>query len=294
MTSEEQASPFSGLTALLEFEITRIREEQKTPGWTMWALIGAVAAIAWLSLKEVENRPPNVSHILFACLVLHLCWIQIMWIALCLSPMKLSTGKSIRFWLSNIYFGHGRAYLFVNILRYSVLMVIAATNPLMPNDAYSYFVYLLLIMLVVICLVVIILSITDIPIPNTSIKSDDKLSKVFFIIVSLIIIAIPTIRLSLIFASQTKLGLLSISSIKMGMLLVSAIILLSLLTKPRIYVPLLETLVDIRRKIGLKEAETSIKQIDRIRAEIESRLSIQESNSASRREGSEHPPVLTP
>lgn len=56
----------------LSTEIEQIREDMKTPGWTQWAIIGALASIFWLLILEVEKDTYelNQSLMLFAIISL--------------------------------------------------------------------------------------------------------------------------------------------------------------------------------------------------------------------------------
>jgi hypothetical protein len=59
------------LIELLEFEIARIEKEQERPGWTKWALAGAVASCGWLLLDQFESHSNliKISNALFLLLI---------------------------------------------------------------------------------------------------------------------------------------------------------------------------------------------------------------------------------
>src|SRR5690606_39528612 len=66
----------------LNTEIEQIREDMKTPGWTQWAIIGALASIFWLLVLEVEKDvfDSNQTLMLFAIISLFVNTIRYIYI----------------------------------------------------------------------------------------------------------------------------------------------------------------------------------------------------------------------
>lgn len=49
---------------VLDFEIERIRAEQRRPGWTMWAIYGAIASALWLLSEQIASGTTHLTNVL--------------------------------------------------------------------------------------------------------------------------------------------------------------------------------------------------------------------------------------
>lgn len=54
----------------LNTEIEQLREDLKTPGWTLWAIFAALASIGWLLILELEKKTSDLDQILLLFLLL--------------------------------------------------------------------------------------------------------------------------------------------------------------------------------------------------------------------------------
>src|SRR5258707_5452739 len=109
-----RATARSDLIHLLEFEIKSVQEEDKKPGWTVWALTGSIASIIWLILKEIEGfplliSPPQVLLLLLGCWFL---WGFMKAIPSLLAPWSKIARIRPRFWYSDALLGTDRLHMF--------------------------------------------------------------------------------------------------------------------------------------------------------------------------------------
>ena len=61
---DEQAR-INQLVQLLEFEIDQIRADERQPGWTRWAIFGALTSLTWLAINQIEAYRLGATNAVF-------------------------------------------------------------------------------------------------------------------------------------------------------------------------------------------------------------------------------------
>src|SRR4051812_34130277 len=81
----------------LDFEIESIRDDRKRPGWTMWALLGALGGLSWIALDLIGKGANNGSAIAIAAIGALISYDAIVWLNTLLSPDQDLSRKKGRF-----------------------------------------------------------------------------------------------------------------------------------------------------------------------------------------------------
>ncbi len=68
--SDQDSTNRQNILNALDFEITQIQHEYSRPGWTLWALLGALSTSIWLLLDEIEKTKINFHYGFFAFLTI--------------------------------------------------------------------------------------------------------------------------------------------------------------------------------------------------------------------------------
>lgn len=68
--SDQDSTNRQNVLNALDFEITQIQQEYNRPGWTLWALLGALATSIWLLLDVVEKTNINFHYGFFVFLTI--------------------------------------------------------------------------------------------------------------------------------------------------------------------------------------------------------------------------------
>lgn len=239
---------------ILDAEINQILSEVKFPGWTTWAIYGAIATVIWLLFHQIEASKINTIIVKVLLLVFFLIFDFISVIKVLLSPKDYNERQRNRFYQSRI-FANNRLELFVMLLLSLGLLIIAKTINLL-NLPYPYLIIGIYSVLSIIYMLVLILSFLKFPISA-------------FPQSSAYILIIPVVLLSAILASiygciSMIYNQVNISDIKVASLIFALCYLIILLTKRTHNTPLLSTLINIRRDLAFDQisVENAVQQAD--------------------------------
>jgi len=122
---ESEAVQTRRLIELLEFEIIRIRSEESRPGWSEWALLGAVATVAWLLTLQIEAHEIDALNTLVLVLAFSLACDslgRLFPVAMRSTPSRASA----RFTFTHTLFSSSRTVAAVEAARCIALIGIAA------------------------------------------------------------------------------------------------------------------------------------------------------------------------
>jgi len=122
------------LIDLLEFEIDRIEEARKRPGWTVWALVAAISTLLWAGLSALDVAQHfTISTIGFLFLTLTAASDALRSL-LSLLTVDASNDSDNRFRPSADLFGQSRPKLVFRGIRFAFCFVLATTivNPAYP------------------------------------------------------------------------------------------------------------------------------------------------------------------
>src|SRR5207249_9220834 len=149
-------------------EIDQIRADERQPGWTRWAIFGALASLTWLAINQIEAYRLGATNAAFVTLVIHLNYLFLLAIASFFSLPNQRAERGVRLRPASALLGHGRVHLLWNAARYTILLSVAIVNPLMPSDGSRYLTYLVLIVLIVFLILFVIMSFWQFPFADPS------------------------------------------------------------------------------------------------------------------------------
>lgn len=239
---------------VLDAEINQILQKEKQPGWTSWAIYGAIATLTWLLFNQLENLTINITSvsILFLLFSLSIDFIELLLILFL--PGTYGFGKRRRFFLSS-YYANNRFNLILQLLRFIAVIFLVQKYSYMVNTFFSSSVSFLYGTLAFGSVLIIVLSFLRIPLPPTNICSF-----VLFSSLSSLIILSSIIAFSLSLMQNPP----NISDYRVGSLLTALSYLILLLTRKGGDTPLLSSLVNLRRDLvfGKISVEYAVDQAD--------------------------------
>ena len=128
------------LTALIEFEIERLHSQASQPGWTIWALLGALATIIWFLLSELGKNDLDLFVLSYLLLFIYLT-IHFLWFIYQLfdySPKPKS--RISRFLIAEHDYGpFRRFYFFYILLSFILFSLLIRLRSLFPPFALFIF-----------------------------------------------------------------------------------------------------------------------------------------------------------
>lgn len=255
---QDQSEEVARLIELLEFEIAQIRSEESRPGWSMWALLGGLATIAWLLTFQIEAGSADLRNTLFVVLGLSLLYDSLLWVLLLIKGQGPSKSAR-RLESTHRVFSEGRNRMVFEIGRSIAMIVIAAGfRPSLSTSTvwaaclfYGAWLFLML--------VGVSLSYLRFPTPK-----DASLSWVVYVVFgTLFVLGVLTL-----FGVAGVIWRQDISptmnEVRIAGLLVGGTIMAGFLARGRPRTPLLGALVEIRRSLGLgsMDVESARRQID--------------------------------
>lgn len=246
------------LLRLLDFEIEKLRSEDKQPGWTIWALLGSLATIIWLLLRQFPQNNLSWPNIFSLVLFVSICLDTITFLyKVCLVNEETSPIEP-RFGYTKTLFSTKRALGLLEFLRIIILLVILYFTA-MPK-LYSLPLWFLYSSSAALSLIFLILTFFRLPIslsPNLHLCSK----------VSIVIIFVGLPTLGLVGLSKElfmKNSLPTIPEWRIAGLLFAIMSLLSLLAKTQQQSHLLPILLNLRRDLVLEKIDiaSAKQQID--------------------------------
>jgi hypothetical protein len=238
------------LIDLLEFEIDRITEQQKQPGWTNWALFAAAAALLWKGASLFEAGPHvDLLRTGYLFLMLALTYDFIRVVGPVLTP-DVPVPPGSRFRLASDLIGRSRPRIMYQIIRFCGLAVLA-WYVLDPQFTWANRAALLFCgFMAVTALATIAMSFAELPIsisPTPPIKV-----RLIGGGIAATVLAVALFGLvSRLFGNVKP----SITEWKLAGICFGLSIIVDLLLSGKQHVPLLEVFLDLRRKLALSEID---------------------------------------
>ena len=175
------------LVSLIQFELDRAEKMAAKPGWTTWALWGALATVAWLVGREVKGSPiawdAVESWFLFGSIFTDLILI----ISESLNHESNKQNHGHRFFIPNRSLGSARSVLVLLLLRYGILTVMGVHQFSLLSPWYAYPLVSYTILASVFFATLLVLSFVSYPLPSTQASTWPK-NIIFGLLVLLVVI----------------------------------------------------------------------------------------------------------
>lgn len=245
------------LIDLISCETTQIESERRRPGWTSWALLGALSTLAWLLVKQIplENISWQNIGLLFLTATLTVEFVRSL--PPFFATQSSHTAREPRFFYSSV-FSVARFSLFVVLVHTFVLLVIATHLKQSITLLSKISLIVLLVGFLLTCASGILLSFLRFPQPRLQ---KGKLMTWSFIIIS----ALYSMAIIGYWRALAKtVNTFDPSDIRVGALLVLIAYVLILMADLRTESPILPSLISIRRDLLLDKIDVNLaaRQID--------------------------------
>ena len=243
---------------LLDFEIDRLRSEARQPGWTKWALIGAIGTCGWVFLSELADRAVSWPNVATVFLLSSIVWDVCVFLSSVLGVSEEISPSETRIILSKALFGRTRFSALFELVRVFVLLVMGSR--LLPGGFLQVCFRIWYGTFAVTFLVGVLISFCELPLPAGRAKTP------FPIIVFLVLLL--SCALAGIFGIAQKLSVLdplpSVYEWRTAVLIVAIVTLLGILVRTEREKYLLPSFISIRRSLALGriDIETAKEQID--------------------------------
>jgi hypothetical protein len=256
---EDLKSRTDNLIGLLEFEISRIHAASSRPGWTRWAILVAMSSAVWLGLGELGSKSFSLQSVLFTALVIHTAYDLLV----CFSHLIAAAGRNDRTnerrYRSTTLLMNGRASLTANVARYGVLFAVAWTSPYLADGYDSIIIQSARFAIFFVWVPLLVVSSIDVPVAmNASVPSVPHR-----VVAAMLVLSTGAALISVGAGAYPEVWN-DIATLRLGGLIVVVLVLACVLAAEATEPPLLETLVDVRRRLGLGELDfqTARGQVD--------------------------------
>ncbi len=259
-----QDNQIARLIHFLEYEINNRILDVKKPGWTIWAILGAIASAIWLTLSVIETSSPlSLANI---CLIFLL--LSILCSSLYILTIKLNKIDSKNLYSNVARFDHfdsimsqSRLFLIWIFLWSIILIYIFFESQLTDLNFIKKIGYAYLFTCSTSIFIVLIFSFFHIPFPKEP-KSNNNLLAII-IGYGLPILGVVTFISSITYLNSKQV-LSSISEYKIAFLVFAISTLLLIMTRSKQESSLLIQLKDIYKKLSLGQIDHEIatKQVD--------------------------------
>jgi hypothetical protein len=242
---------FKHLTDLLQFEITQIRSEESQPGWTPWALLGGLATTLWLLVNELENHVADIHTVCFLLVVFSLALSSITSLHSLASPRATALRSAFRFQSSRSVFSQTRSSILIEIGLSLTLIWFAKLFGSVVRSPFLIAAYIYFASRVFAALGGFVLSFFSVPFTDFPTSRQRKTMPFVFIVFGIGVAALIG------FAKPLFEGVVlpSIYEYKIAGLLLAIVQIIRTLAKGKQNTPLLQTLINIRRSLGLGELQ---------------------------------------
>ena len=245
----------------LNNEIEYLQNKINRPGWTKWAILGALATITWLLLNEIVNISINKSVLIKVTIATSFLFDGLSVIKYHLTSMNTKQNNNgYRFLISKKVLTGNRIIPILNITRHLIIFLLFLHLNINFDLYFNIIIYFYLSVDTFIYLIFLILSYLKFPIPIF-----DKNYKWYEIMLNLlqaiICFYVSAFFLRFIFI---ELGIVPIQEIKIVLLLFGFYYLLEIYYQTPIYDTILDSLVMIRRDLSLNniDLKTAKEQTD--------------------------------
>ena len=257
-TPQEPYSPrIDHVLQTLDFEIDRIRSQEKESGWTTWAVLGGLATVVWLLLGELNSESIQWANVLVLFLAFSLLFDNVSILFTIFSEEEQPREKGRRYRFSH-YLGENRLEILPGLLRCFALIWVAwyASKFVWPSHALLAYVYYGLA--AIILALAFVWSFLSIPLRVYSGKWEISLVMVVFLAVG----CWPMVGYFFTVYSGPQGA--NLAEYRVSILITAAMILLLLLARGTRYVPMLASLINVRRDLafGKIDVDTAIHRTD--------------------------------
>jgi hypothetical protein len=232
------------LIDLLEFEINKYSSEEKRPGWNTWALLIGFGTVCWLGLADLEKNALDTNRVLLSSVFFFLTLESVQFFISSFSSRR-SVGDLPRFVITKGYFAQPRLQLLIKAIQYAGLLAITSSNLLIYTGLTKYATYVVCISVIVLVLLGLGLSLAEFPI------SMAPTFKYSILLEAILIVVFAGITAG--FGIMTFAWKPTFPEIRVSILAIVGITCLCLLSQSHQQPPLLSTLTDLRRKLGLDD-----------------------------------------
>lgn len=246
----ESACDINGLIELLEFEIERVTEQQKQPGWTNWALAAAAAALLWTALTVVAESPTlSLAAIAYLLLTFGIAYDFVRVLGAVVTP-EVAVSPGSRFRLASDLIGRSRARVLFQIARFTGLGLIGGflLDARVPWSKWATLVYCGV--MAVISVGTVVMSFADMPV---SISPTPPLS--LRLIGGACVGLVLGVALFGLVSQLTVSALPSIAEWKLAGICFALTLVADVSFSTKQHAPLLHALVDLRRKLALGQID---------------------------------------
>lgn len=244
----------------LNQEINQLLADQKQPGWTVWALLGALATTLWLLSEELGAPSVSVSNSLLLFLVFSIS-LHILGLLKHMVSQPKTRGMELtgRFQFTHHQFGPTRVTGFVVLAELSLFLWISVRYSEKVSAVHFWAGILYLGTAALLVLFVIVLSYLRLPLPQSSTRNKYEVVPYIFLVITGCLFVFGYAS-----ALSTQVPTLNVSDYRVGALLLVTSFLIQKLSGQSTQSPLISSLRDIRRDLvcGRQELKAAIDQID--------------------------------
>jgi len=235
----------------LEYEINSRRSEATRPGWTTWAILGAIASLLWLMFSVLDTSESNSwLNILYITLLLSVSFDLLFLLNVFFSSAAFKQfGRAGRFEYLDTSIG---SFLVLILLRTGVLLILVYCISPKLNNFVEFCCWSFLVLNLIQISLLLVLFYLQIPtptIPNPRFKGISYIYNIFWLAFG----GIATIGLIALIYSKALVPL--IPEWRIGFIIFSLSLLILILFRSKTSSILLLQLDDIRRKLSLGQID---------------------------------------
>lgn len=238
----------------LDSEIAYIKSEQQRPGWTIWAMLGALAVIVWHLLFAWENGFSTTINVFSWFLTFALLADAIIAFNYSVSSEGSQHKYGSRYYFFQQRYSEERPAILLSAIYYIILIRIVIELNTAVKWYYSYPAYLYCGLLMLLTIAVLVLSYVKLPVPKSELT---WYARIILLVLSLMAF-LPAIG----YLSYLTLNFKSVrfADMRLGILFWAACFLLIKLTQLGKKSALLLSLIEIRRDLAFRRIDVKFAQ----------------------------------
>jgi hypothetical protein len=254
-SNSSQPPSRESILGFLDSEIARVTTEQQQPGWSKWALSGALATVSWLLLSQWETQKYNATHVRALIVAIALILPGLAALGYVLAGVPSRREYYNRALALRDVFGPARIGGLFNLLRCVAVAICTYLIFGVVPGWLSWLTFMLLAIDIASALFMLAIAYTDWHIPRFN-----RISLFLFVLP----IANVLVGLAYIDSVYTASSVGMIPDIRFAALFATGWILLVQLISPEGNAPLLGSMVTVRQRLALGQmgVEDAIRQID--------------------------------
>ena len=242
----------------LDTEIEDLRAEQQVPGWSIWAITGAIATCIWLVFGILEKEASVIDLTDLGLLIITLILFSdflIISVRFLRSKVKDVSSES-RFKTGMLFFGRNRLELILSMIIY-VFFIIVSWYTAFDLGIISYktvaFIYFGVMICLSFCGIAISCSNLFFSVQNKTIS----LTRSKWVIPFIFFLPLGVALYGYTAATYSQLHLISIDELRLATLFCAVVYLIQTLPQSATDQTLIDFFVKIRRSIGLRQLDTN-------------------------------------